>query len=207
MLLLYWFPRFNLFECLESRERINKHKQFSYIFEFRWFLPLPLSFLAYHWRATPHHTIIILFFHSVSLYPSRYHNMVGTMWEDAFFCRRLLTMSSTFRLLFYPVRPVTGRRGGSFWREVGERGWAGWWREQESGRRRKIGGQAVQEPGGGDWWAGRQLAIAGRGKKFTWQRLNVIFFILTTLAVLFNLKNREGINHKWQITEEGGGGG
>ena len=49
-------------------------------------------------------------FHSLSHYTS-------VRWEyilyDPFFGRCLLTMSSTFRLLLYPVRSVTDRGGGS----------------------------------------------------------------------------------------------
>ena len=37
---------------------------------------------------------------------------------DVFYRRRLLTMSSTFRLLLYPVRTSARRGGGSLWRAV-----------------------------------------------------------------------------------------
>ena len=67
-----------------------------------------------------------------------------------------------------------------------------------------MAGGRLQERGGSDSRAGRQLTIAGRGKKITWQRVNVmyLFSVLTTLVVLFKLKNREGVSHTWQI---GGG--
>ena len=123
---------------------------------------------------------------------------MGTIGAILFFGCRLLTTSSTFRLLLYLVRSGTGRGGGRLWRAADKQTadgtkWTEWWR---------AGGRTEE----GDWRAGgcRSRAevtsgLAGNcplrlaANKSRYRLCGVFFsFVLTNLVVLFNLKNMWG---------------
>ena len=116
---------------------------------------------------------LVLFILSLSLVIHRYDGSTYVLY-DPFFGRRLLTKSSTFRLLIFPVRSSTGRGGGSLWRAAdkqtaGGTKWTEWWRagrRTEEGDWRAGGCRSRAEVTGGR--AGnRPSPIAGGGKKIT----------------------------------------
>ena len=57
-----------------------------------------------------------------------------------------------------------GRQVSRQWTEGGGGGGGG---RGQAGRGERLTGGQLQEPGGVGWRAGRQLAITGRGRKFT----------------------------------------
>ena len=64
----------------------------------------------------------------------------------------LLTMSSTFCLLLYPVWSGTGRGEGILWRAVDKQAasktkWTGWWKDQTGGQGREISRRTVAGAG------------------------------------------------------------
>ena len=93
----------------EKEERAKKHNQISYIFRILMTFAFTVAIrgLPLADNTTPQHNYCFSFCLSLSLEISYVR-----CEYDVFSRRRLLTMASTFRLLFYSVRSVTGRGGG-----------------------------------------------------------------------------------------------
>ena len=157
---MYRFPRFNLFECLESRERRKSRE--TWLSQLYVWISLTFAFAVGVWP-TPRRQHQYFFILTLSLSLERY------IWKyDAsmmLFRRHLLIMSSTFRLLLYHVQSGTGRGGGSLWRAAdkqtaGGMKWMEWWR---AGRRTEEGDCRRAVAGAGRRLRADGQAIAHRG--------------------------------------------